>query len=879
MKQLPRGASAAPRDARRGRDAVERACRWATDFVLAALVCGMPLLLGGRHPWGRLVLVAAAVALGLLLAARRLVRPVPLRVSGAALGLVGAVGMLIAVQCVRLPAELLTAVSPGHTARLPAEGTDEPLLGAPPNVALVPESARDGMTLYLAYALLFFAACDHLSDPAAVRRMLRAVAVAAVVVAGLGLAQHFAGNGKFLWFYEPALGGPRHVQGPFTNRNHFAHFLALGLGALAWWVYEAAAPPRRPDHTAPGWGPRWSVSLYCRGSALAVVAFAALVSLSRGGMLAMAAAAGGFLLVVLPRSRRPGWLLGGTLAIGLLLVVMLQMYGQGSVADRLASLTAPEGDAASDSRLQRRQLWTALLKGIAEFPWLGTGVGSHVEVWPMYLPESSSEEFTHAENGYLQWTLETGLVGLALLAGGLVLVASWCVRRVRACPAGPAAVPLAAVCAALAASLVHAAFDFVWYVPACMVVVVLMAAAAWGLSCAAVRGEVVGWPVPPWAASAAAALVVLAGTVALHRQWQQVGAAPHWEAYLRAAKAEPPEGAPRLESLETQRLALEQVLRYVPRHSRAHLRLARVHLALFELRQREGRVPMPLGQIADAAAQAGFSSPQALHDWLVRATGGNVRHLLAARRHARLSLEECRLHGAAYLYLSQMSFLDGPRAVAPAQWIARARRVRPFDGPVLFAAGLHALRRQEVAEAQSLWRQALRVPGEHQLMLMEALAGVLGAEEILEQFEPPLDALHTLARCYQQRDDQRSRRVVLARTAEVARHMAARLSGGAAARLYHQAGSSWYELGQMEAAAECYLAALQLQPGRQATHEALGRTYFRLGRWGEAAAQFEAALRFEPGNQALRNLLEQAHHNRLRGAEPPPSMARRPAAL
>ena len=52
----------------------------------------------------------------------------------------------------------------------------------------------------------------------------------------------------------------------------------------------------------------------------------------------------------------------------------------------------------------------------------------------MYLTDSWEVEFTHAENGYLQVALETGLPGLVLLLGGIAL----CGRLVLPQPGRPA---------------------------------------------------------------------------------------------------------------------------------------------------------------------------------------------------------------------------------------------------------------------------------------------------------------------------------------------------------------------------------------------------------------------------------------------------------
>lgn len=82
------------------------------------------------------------------------------------------------------------------------------------------------------------------------------------------------------------------------------------------------------------------------------------------------------------------------------------------------------------------------------------------------MPATNGIVFTHAENSYLNLAVETGLVGLFLGSIGIVaaIVATIILLR-----KGTHEEKLIATAfgAALAAGGVHAATDFIWYVPAC----------------------------------------------------------------------------------------------------------------------------------------------------------------------------------------------------------------------------------------------------------------------------------------------------------------------------------------------------------------------------------------------------------------------------
>ena len=111
----------------------------------------------------------------------------------------------------------------------------------------------------------------------------------------------------------------------------------------------------------------------------------------------------------------------------------LLIYGYQSVAARLQDFSSVD---QLDRQSGRRKIWTADLAAMTDFPIAGTGLGSHVDVYPRYLPEDETTpfvEFTHAESGYVQVGLETGVLGLVLLGITIGLCAWWCLPAFRRC--------------------------------------------------------------------------------------------------------------------------------------------------------------------------------------------------------------------------------------------------------------------------------------------------------------------------------------------------------------------------------------------------------------------------------------------------------------
>ena len=103
-----------------------------------------------------------------------------------------------------------------------------------------------------------------------------------------------------------------------------------------------------------------------------------------------------------------------SLGVAGLIGASLLIHGYQQVVERLDDYTAGSIQEL-DQGGGRRAIWDADFKALPDYCCLGSGVGSHREIYPMYLTDSWEVEFTHAENGYLQVALETGFPGLALL--------------------------------------------------------------------------------------------------------------------------------------------------------------------------------------------------------------------------------------------------------------------------------------------------------------------------------------------------------------------------------------------------------------------------------------------------------------------------------
>ena len=193
----------------------------------------------GRHPLGQLFLSAAAIAA----AGAWLFHCYHKNDAGwqlSVLDLLFTAGIAIAViQVIPLSAALIKSISPHLTMLLPC-WTDGPwTLGQWSTLSLTPSETSVGIGIFVAQIILVGCIFQTIQSNQDIERILLVVAVATGLMAALGVVQYLTSNGNYLWFYEFAFNDTRSiVKGTFSNRNHYASFLAIGVGSLVWWTFK-----------------------------------------------------------------------------------------------------------------------------------------------------------------------------------------------------------------------------------------------------------------------------------------------------------------------------------------------------------------------------------------------------------------------------------------------------------------------------------------------------------------------------------------------------------------------------------------------------------------------------------------------------------------
>lgn len=844
------------------------------DFGLAAVIMASPWLLGGRHPLGELAIVSLSVVVAAAWTLRQfllrdetawtLTRAEVLLIAGA---------VLVLLQIVPLPQGILDLLSPHTRQALPlwfAPADQATGLGTWDLISLTPSETRAGLAIYLAYVLLFVVTVQRVEKVSDVERLLKWLAISAALMAAFGIVQYLLSNGKFAWIYQhPSRETHDAVKGMFVNKNHFAHLLALGLGPLVWLVQRSlAARGSRERGTFDGArraGTHRQLILLGQILALGVTLFAALMTLSRGGAAALGVAAivcGGLMYRASLVSRRFALSIVGVL---LLIGASLAVHGYERVSTRLHDFTTGSIHTLDQHGL-RRQLWAADARGFGDHFRLGSGLGSHRDVYPMYFSAPADVEFTHAECGYLQTALELGLPGLMLLLAGVGLCGYWCIAGLRTWPSTRVFVCLAAVSASLAASAVHSLVDFVWYIPSLMAITTLLAACAFRLYRLACdeeqRPSAQTWFVPRGVMAVACASVILLGTWMVQNLFCAAMAAPHWERYLRHVwAANESEKKPADDTLLAE---LQAAANWTPDDARAHLRTAVVALQRFDTCQKTAANSMALNQIRDAALASQFPSRASLDEWLTRAVGEHRHYLDTALRHTRLAAAQGPLLGEAYVYLAELCFLEGAAPGFKSACIAQAMAVRPHSGKVLFAAGTEAALAGDLAKAIEYWKRTFHSGWEERDQLLDTLvASGVPPAFVLENFQPDLVGLRATYAKYKATPRREDLKLLLVRYIQAAEAVALPLRGPEAATAWLEVNELLLEYGDRAQAIERCRRALACDEARYDIHAMYATQLLSVGKYQEAQEHLEWCLLRKPDDADVREKRELAVKQRL----------------
>jgi tetratricopeptide (TPR) repeat protein len=859
-----------------GPPAKQLGCRSATwsdrlsrgaEFSLMLVVLVPALAFGGREAYGQLILAVLVLTAVTLCTTRLLLgnrfqivwRKPEVLVPLAAV-------TLIFLSSTPLPPRFIQLVSPGISRLLPewAAGSFEEI-GLKPwgYTSVAPGISREGLFLFVLYVLIFWTTLHTATTLEGVRRLLKAFFLTGVTVAAVGMLHYLFWNGKFyglweLWWVPP----DRQVRAPFTNRNHFAGFLALAIApAIALLTRLSSRTQRRASPAAGGLLSRLPIlchrddlSILLHGLGLSLIVVGALLSESRGGalvvLIALAASAILFRRGLFSRSMAQA-------AAGCALLASLGLigtFGTRASFQRLEALCFGEPTAA-DVSSGRFALWQADLKTLLDFPLFGSGAGTHRFVYPLYLSQHADRiVYSHAENCYLQILMECGLAGAAILAIALCTVGLWYRRALgrKISRMTPGAASCAhAVAISLMVALVHGAVDYIWYVPAYAACLAILL----GLLCSLAR-------LRPSASSPASDLptdrqlsflgqylpkaglagiwIVVAVLLADHFvAGARAGYA--WNAYYALLPQTQGNGTLATDHNDLQERArwLAEACHYRPVDPDYCYRLGLVEEQLFAAQPNSDRSLRVLPELRKSVQARHPSTVNDIDASISALSQGDPTFLRDAQAHFRQALACCPFNGLGYVRLAELAFLNGQPARQPNPYLHQALLVRPNDPSLCCQVGIEYALGDDLSGALLCWRRACQLDTASQRLLLSALAAQLPSlQQVVSLVQPDFDGLIFLSDEQFTKGEPKLLRCLAKHARVYLEHDGERARNGdhwlALFALYRRAGL-------LNEAEECVQEALSRNPYEARYHLSLIQLSMQREQWDKALEQVACA--------------------------------------
>jgi O-antigen ligase len=411
-------------------------------LLLVGVACATPWAFGAVEPlyWAAASAACLAIALPSLVIAA--VRGAPGDdLPPSARRLLFALPVVALVGLAPIPPALRRVVSPGAADVLARADPSSAEAWRP--ISLDPRSTLGAAAMAAACAVVFWLVARAARDERRARVLTGVLLVGGTALAVFGLVQRLVNYDWQAIYWTVKLPDVATPFGPYVNRNHFAGAMELFVGLAAGAAVDAAARGRR------------FAAALC-GVALAATLVALVATTSRGALVGLGAAAV-FLVTASQKSVRARTI-GGLLFLAALAAAALAFFG---LLDDLAARIhlVPSGREKNRFAVQRDAL-----RVFAGSPVFGTGAGTFAAAYPPFQTVADARFFNDAHSDWVQFLMETGLVGATFVA----MAAREAVSRFRraASAPGPRRWPVVGAAAGCLAVCVHGLFETNLHVPA-----------------------------------------------------------------------------------------------------------------------------------------------------------------------------------------------------------------------------------------------------------------------------------------------------------------------------------------------------------------------------------------------------------------------------
>jgi O-antigen ligase len=241
------------------------------------------------------------------------------------------------------------------------------------------------------YFLIFFLTAQAFRERADLVKLGWFVVLLCFAVSLFGIVQHFTSDQEIYWLTALKVDGD--PFGPYVNRNHFAGFVELTLPTgLAMMAFRGVKKHLFPIVTV-----------------LTIVPVSAIVlSGSRGGIVSFTLEIGILALLAWTRrglGRKGQWMIAAGVVV-LVAAALVAWVGADRAIERFSALHAPEATLSRRVSMSRGGMQIFL-----HYPIKGCGLGTLVDVYPLYETAYDGKLVDHVHNDYVEGLAETGLLG------------------------------------------------------------------------------------------------------------------------------------------------------------------------------------------------------------------------------------------------------------------------------------------------------------------------------------------------------------------------------------------------------------------------------------------------------------------------------------
>jgi O-antigen ligase len=255
-----------------------------------------------------------------------------------------------------------------------------------------------------------------------IRRIMFVLVGSGVFQALYGLYELSTSQPRIL-FYRKAF-NLESVTGTFVNRSHLSGYLemivplAVGLLIARMNLFSFGVKGAREKFLL--MMSKGAAGNALIGAGVVVMSLGIVLSNSRAGLVVLVFSfflfAGLSVLAFGRAGYREHWIRNLIGATVLIVLAMALYIGIGSTIQRFALDNLLHED--------RPLYWANVMGIVKDFPVFGTGLGTFASTYPAYEKRGGPEMFlAHAHNDYLEYLSELGVVGTALLLGGVLFLA------------------------------------------------------------------------------------------------------------------------------------------------------------------------------------------------------------------------------------------------------------------------------------------------------------------------------------------------------------------------------------------------------------------------------------------------------------------------